>query len=211
MKCPEQAETQCDRPSPHTALSLWTQGTVHAVCPHSLPPVASPGQQEENGAAETWLGCRAAPQGGPRGCPRSPHPPMSAPACPAQRQASGQRQHPCPEGGGPGSTPGCWPFPGETSGTSPEHATAPQVPARSSLHQLQADGVGCTAHRLRVRPALRLPSAPARPRWPWTTGQGPGAGVGQGRGPRALPHLGCRRGEVVGCVVSGQGCCPLGR
>lgn len=204
MKCPEQAETQCDRPSPHTALSLWTQGTVHAVCPHSLPPVASPGQQEENGAAETWLGCRAAPQGDPRGCPRPPHPPMSAPACPAQHQASGQRQHPCPGGGRPRLYSWLLAFPRRDEWDVPR---ARHSPSGTSCRQT----AWAALRTVRVRPALRPPSAPARPRWPWTTGQGPGAGVGQGRGPRALPHLGCRRGEVVGCVVSGQGCCPLGR
>lgn len=139
--------------------------------------------------------------------------PNICPACPAQHQASGQQRYLCPPRRevSQASIPGCWPFPNRTRGPSSEHSMAPRAQARPPPppHQLQVDGVGCTVHgETEVLPACPSCPAPAQPSSSALVATGywaeARAGVGQWRGRQALPYPGCRRGEVVGCVVSGQ-------
>lgn len=177
--------------------------------------MASTGHQEEEGGSRDLAGVAGQHPRETQGACLGQHTPrrLPQPARPSIRPPVSGGASARPGQGCQGSLPGCWPFPNRMRGASSEHTTV--LGHKLASHpppppgQRPGDGVGCTVHGETEAPPAR-PSCPAPAQPPcvvlaamahWA---GAGAGVGQRRGRQALPHPGRRRGEVVGCVVSGQ-------
>lgn len=177
-------------------------------------PVGTAVHPEGRGAAETWLGLQGWPPGTPTGDLSAPHPPaVSFPTCPAEHLGSGQRWD-VPQRGRPrpphssplaipgrragGRLSGVWPLGDTRSLPTPPPPTARRWRAWASLCVGKPTG----DLRRHSRPAPAQPSSSA----PVAADHRAGAGAGRGAvaGHRSLPLPGHRRGEVVGCVVSGQ-------
>lgn len=222
MKCPRRAGLRVDLSlSPHCAESRWTRravwaahpSAVHIPVPHirllggpqpGLCPQMHPCGRHwapggvasgPRGTGQLRLGWRhsPAPQGSPRGRPRSAHPPSPQPAQLSVRPlVSGGT-----EARAPLSQAGS-----ERNVLEPTAALVGMSPLHPQQAQVDWPAWG-PRRRLHVPPPLRLPSPPARLWWLQTTRRGRGWAGGSGR-TADPPKPGHRWGEVVGCVVSGQ-------
>lgn len=161
------------------------------------------GQQWASGGAAVDLGrgwgCRADPQGEPQHTPQRPPQPAQLSVRPLVSNGTsteGGRGCPVPAAqhcrqdvrGGSVST--------VALGTRAPTCRPPQL----------AGGWSGLCHVCHLHyPSCPAPAQPSGSALVATNRQaGTGAGHGAGAGQRTLPHPGHRRGEVVGCVVSGQ-------